>query len=129
MAITTTIKQTQASLIDQVIQQNPDLASRITNSQLSSLRKQDQSVFIELLVEAILGVSITNINESVRAEIVSECINLFNDFIAEYLKVSNRKSYIQFKAITNSNNPKLTSKLDVMDSEIKEAFNVFLTTL
>jgi hypothetical protein len=83
-----------------------------------------QEQFVEFLAKAITG----NSNPDQTAK--SECIDIFIDYIADYLEINyDKKEAIRFKATVNSSNVSAFGRFAEFDERFTQAYNSFLGML
>ena len=107
---------------------NPN-PTKNTNPQITDDDK-NTAVFINSLVMSVLGYSVLDIPEDKRAEVISECVSAFTDYLVKFTEIKYGKTEsIRLKAAQNFNDPNMFNKFGELGHIFEDAFRSFLTFL
>lgn len=86
--------------------------------------------FINSLVQAILGYSLIDIEESQREIVTKRCVQIFSDYITGYVEEKyGRTEALRIKAVQAYKDPGIFEKFKQLGPIFEEAYNSFLMFL
>jgi hypothetical protein len=102
------------------------------NKSTLQMNNKDQEVFnfLETLVEAMLGVHIIDIPEDKRMGVVSECVQIFSEYMVNYVHTNfGAKQALRLKAAQQFGDQDIFTKFPEMQSVFSQATLSFLNSL
>jgi len=96
----------------------------------SNFINDDQQIALDLasdIVRAVLGVEIDQIDPEHREETVQKCIDLFTDFVLNYVEEKfGKKDALRLQAAQSQNGQKTFQTFEDLGDKLEEAFKAFV---
>lgn len=99
---------------------------------LQSLSDEDKATFsfLNTLVSAMLGYTILDIPENDREDIIKQCVNIFSDYIFNFVEIKYGKTEsLRIKAAQKYQDANMFSKFKELGGIFEEAFESFIQNL
>lgn len=113
------------------------LATRATNTLSTAVFSPNANVsddqlsdFVEQLVKLVAGVSLEEIKPDKQAEVVQEVIDIYLNFLTEFVEeTQGKRKALQYKIFSSDPTPDLLARFQGLKDHLQEAHQVFINTM
>jgi hypothetical protein len=93
----------------------------------NNLSDEEAQEFVENLVTALTGQKISEIPAENQAQIVGECLSIFNDYIIKYVESKfGKKHALRLQSAQKFDSEDVFKKFGDLNEKFEEAYNSFL---